>query len=356
MGERLRIGYVGCGFMAQKVHLPNIVSLDCCELVAIAELRPRLREKVAARFGARRSYASHMELAGDPGIDAVAVSGHYSGQGEIAIDLLRAGKHVFMEKPMAVSVEQAERILAAERESGRRLMVAYMKRYDAGNMLFKELLDGLRSSGEMGKIIYVRNHGFGGDWIAGLDTPLDETDEPYPASPTAWPSWLPERLRRGYLAYLQQYTHNVNLVRWFLGAGSDVKVKAVDLDADGTTGVAVLDAGGTRVVIESGWMEYHGWEENTHVYFQKGWMRTEAPPLLLRNTPASIEVYRGDGRHKSRTELFPERGRTWSYKEEMRHFAECVLEGREFRTPASDAMNDVRVLEDIYRMHAGNAA
>lgn len=352
---KLRLGYVGCGFMAQKVHLPNIASLDCCELVALAEVRPRLRQKVGSRFGVRKLYSSHAELAGDPEVDAVVVSGHYSGQGDIAAELLRAGKHVLMEKPMATSVEQAERILAAEREGRARLMVAYMKRYDAGNVLFKELLDRFRASGELGRITYVRNHGFGGDWTAGLDTPLDETDEPYPSSSTAWPSWLPEKLRKGYIAYLQQYTHNVNLLRWFLGAGSNVSVKAVELDPDGLTGVVVLDVAGVRATIESGWLTYHGWEEHTQVYFDKGWMKTEAPPLLLRNVPATVEVYRGDGPHKLRSEYFPSDGRTWSYKEELRHFVRCVLDGSEFRSGASDSANDVRILEEIYRMHAAKA-
>ena len=53
-------------------------------------------------------------------------------QGEIAKDLLLSGKHVFMEKPMAVSVEQAQKMVDASKESGKKLMVGYMKRYDAG--------------------------------------------------------------------------------------------------------------------------------------------------------------------------------------------------------------------------------
>ncbi|HZS89669.1 MAG TPA: Gfo/Idh/MocA family oxidoreductase [Chloroflexota bacterium] len=109
----LRVGYVGCGFMAQFVHLPNFSSLEGCRLVALAEKRPRLAQLVAARYGIEAVYGSHLDLAADPTIDAVAVSAGYAEQGEIARDLLAAGKHVFMEKPMAVSVAQAERILEA---------------------------------------------------------------------------------------------------------------------------------------------------------------------------------------------------------------------------------------------------
>ncbi len=354
---KVTIGYVGCGFMAQKVHLPNLLSLPQCELVAIAEIRPELGRRVQRRFGIDRLYHSHRELAEDPGIQAAAVSGHYAGQGEIAIDLLRAGKDVFLEKPMAVSVEQAERILKAQRESGRRLMIAYMKRYDKGNLLVKELVQQFSESGELGRLQYVRNHGFCGDWTAGLDTPMERTDEPYPPGPTMRPAWLPEELAGRYVAYLQQYTHNVNLLRWFLDAGDDVEVRAVDLDpADGVTGVVVLNVSGVRTVIESGSVAYHGWEEHTQVYFRQGWVRTCAPPLLLRNMPAAVEVYRADQRGTStRSDIFPADGWSWSYQEEMKHFLDCLLTGEPFRSPADDALADVRILEEIYRRFAESA-
>jgi predicted dehydrogenase len=352
---KLKMGYVGCGFMAQKVHLPNLTALPECEVAAVAEVRPQLGRKVQERFRIPRLYASHTELAKDPAIQAVGVSGHYSAQGEIAIELLQAGKDVFMEKPMAVSVAQAERILEAEKRSGKRLMVAYMKRYDPGNVHVKKLLEGYQRTGEMGKLRFVRNHGFCGDWTAGLDTPMDGTDEKYPDAPSAWPAWLPEHSRKGYLGYLQQYTHYVNLVRWFLNAGGDVKVKAVELDADGWRGVAVLEVAGVTTVIESGGVKFHGWDEHTQLYFDHGWVKTEAPPLLLRNVPATVEVYRGDGDEKTCTQSFPPAGRNWSYKEEAKHFVECVLSGAAFRSPASDALGDVRALENIYRKHVEKA-
>jgi len=139
--EKVKIGYVGCGFMAQKVHIPNFVSIPECELVALAEVRRELGRKVQNRYGIPKLYSDHTELANDPEIEAIAVSADFALQGEIAKDLLRAGKHVFMEKPMAVSIEQAEAIVAASKESGKKLMVGYMKRYDAGNEIVKSSID-----------------------------------------------------------------------------------------------------------------------------------------------------------------------------------------------------------------------
>src|SRR3954447_22622837 len=128
----LRLGYVGCGFMAQRVHLPNFLTIPECEVLALAEVRPELGRAVRARHRIPRLYGDHRALLDGPDVDAVAVSGGFMAQGEIAREALLAGKDVFMEKPMAISIEQADRILDAEERSGKRLMVAYMKRYDAG--------------------------------------------------------------------------------------------------------------------------------------------------------------------------------------------------------------------------------
>jgi predicted dehydrogenase len=257
-----------------------------------------------------------------------------------------------MEKPMAVSVAQAERILDAVQQSGRRLMVGYMKRYDAGNEIVKQNIDQFRSTGELGSITYARNHGFCGNWTAGSDATLIKTDEPPPAmKPLAGkPDWLPDEFYAKYLGYLQQYTHNVNLLRWFLDAGDRVRVKSVQLGSDGFSGVVVLDVNGTQAIIESGSVAHHAWEEHTQVYFERGWIKTSAPPLLLKNITASVELYRA-APSRQVLRLFPDDLWSWSYERELEHFLACITEDLPFRSSAEDTFTDVRVFEDIYRQY-----
>jgi predicted dehydrogenase len=346
--EPVRLGYVGCGFMAQKVHLPNFANIPECRLVALAEVREDLGRAVQAQYAIPRLYASHQELAADPDVEAVALSAGYSLQGEMARDLLRAGKHVFMEKPMATTVAQAEQILAAAREGGARLMVGYMKRYDTGNELAREAIRGFRESGELGEMVYVRNHGFCGDWTAGLDVPMHRSGAPIPPTPTVVPDWLPERWSKPYLGYLQQYTHNLNLLRWLLDAEDRVRVRTVDLNDDGYTGVVILDVDGVRAVLETGALSHYRWDEHTQVYFRHGWVQTWAPPLLLRNQPAEVEVYRG-GNTQEFTRPIPVPAWSWSYRREAEFFVRAVRSGEPFRSSGEDTLTDVRLFEEIYR-------
>ena len=378
MEEPVRLAYVGAGSLAQRVHLPNFTSLPGCRVVALAEVRPALGETVRERFAIPRLYPDHRALLEDPQIEAVAVSAPFALQGEIARECLLAGKDVFMEKPMAVSVEQADAILEASRRGGGRLMVGYMKRYDAGNELAHELIGGWRRSGEAGRLLYVRAHGFGGDWVAGLDVPVLTSDEPPPPAPTEahLPDWLPPERAGTYVSFLQQYTHNVNLLRYFLDAGDEAGVVSADLDdGDGYTGVTVLRVDGVRCTLETGSLRYHRWDEHTQVYFQEGWVHTWAPPLLLRNAVAEVEVYRsssggaergasGEGaggseaagsegaagavRHTVSRPLAEPRW-SWAYRREAEHFLAGVRSGAPFRSSGEDTRSDVRLLEEVYR-------
>jgi predicted dehydrogenase len=349
--------------MAQRVHLPNFTSIPNCEVVALAEIRHDLGEKVRRRYAIPSLYPDHLALLDDSNVDAIAVSAPFALQGEIARDALAAGKHVFMEKPMAISTAQAERIVAAGKTTGARLMVGYMKRYDAGNELVHDTIAGWRASGELGRVMFARAHGFCGDWTAGIDLPPMETvPESPPPAPTNehLPSWLPPQWGRSYVSYLQQYTHNFNLLRFFLDAGDRVKVKHADLDGDGYTGVVILDVDGVRATVETGSLRYHRWDEHSQVYFERGWVHTWAPPLLLRNAVAEVEIYRNDadgapgelarhGVQHTITRAIPEARWSWAYKREAVHFVESVRAGTPFRSPGEDALTDVRLFEDVFR-------
>ncbi len=358
LSERaVRLGYVGCGFMAQNVHLPNFAALENCELIALAEKRPSLARKVAARYGIPTTYNHHSELAEDFNIDAVALSAGYAEQGEIAADLLEAGKHVFMEKPMAVSLNQAHRILEGARSTGARLMIAYMKRYDAGNVLLRDTIDRWKSDKQMGEILYARNHGFCGDWLAALEPNLlITTDEVLErVSPLdRLPPWLPQEKASAYIAYLQQYSHNINLLRYLLGAEEieQVRVESVSLDENGLIVVVVLNLANVRCVIESANTDFHAWDEHTQVYFQRGWLKTVVPPAFNRSAYSEVEIYER-GSVPSYTYPVPAPLPMWHYREEARHFVTALRTGAAFRSSGEDALLDVWLNEEIYKRFVG---
>src|SRR3990167_8571727 len=127
--QKLNIGIIGAGFIGQLAHLMNFVEIENCNLIALAELRPILRQKVAARFGIPHTYASHIELLNNNDIEAVIVVTPRQLLGPTVLDCLKAKKHVLSEKPMAGSSEQGQRLLDEAKKQQVQYVVGYMKRY-----------------------------------------------------------------------------------------------------------------------------------------------------------------------------------------------------------------------------------
>jgi predicted dehydrogenase len=147
--SRIRIGVVGLGYWGPNLAR-NFMAIPGCELAWCCDGDAVARERAAARFPGASVASGVDELLGDPTLDAVALATPVPSHAELAVRVLEAGKHCFVEKPMAQSVADAERVLAAAQASGRVLMVGHLLEYHPGVQKLKELTD----SGALGDHIY----------------------------------------------------------------------------------------------------------------------------------------------------------------------------------------------------------
>jgi predicted dehydrogenase len=149
MSSPLRIAVAGLGYWGPNLAR-NFAAIEGSELAAACDTDPAAREAFAASLPGVRVVAELDELLADPALDAVALATPVPTHAELAIRVLEAGKHCFVEKPLAQSVADAERAQAAAAESGRTLMVGHLLEYHPGVELLKQLAD----SGELGERIY----------------------------------------------------------------------------------------------------------------------------------------------------------------------------------------------------------
>ncbi|OPY06165.1 MAG: Inositol 2-dehydrogenase [Syntrophorhabdus sp. PtaB.Bin184] len=347
MDHPLKIGFVGAGFMGQLAHIANYAELNKCRTVALAELRPGLRELVARRYGIDKTYATHAELLADSNVDAVVAVTQRFLTGPIALDCLRAGKHVLTEKPMASTYEQATTLVETSREAGTVYAVGYMKRYDTGVRKAKGILESLLVSGELGPVRYVRSHCFGGNAYCNIGGHLT-TGEAFEYELPRWPiapAWVPEGLKKEYERFLNTYCHNINLLRFLVG--STLKVTSVSFNGQAEW-VIILDAGDYNVLLETGNYAYHGWDEVTEIYFSNGRLRISTPPPLLRGVPAHIEIYQSGQEHNLSS---PYSAWSWSFRNQAEAFVDDICNGRGSISSGEDSLEDMRLVEDIWRTY-----
>ena len=145
-----RIGVVGLGYWGPNLAR-NFDRLPGAELRWICDQSQEARERFAPAFREARVAGDVDELLGDPDLDAVVIATHVPSHAPLAMRALAAGKHVFVEKPLAYSVAEAEQVVAAAREAGRVLMVGHLLEYHPGVEKLKEIA----ASGELGDVHYL---------------------------------------------------------------------------------------------------------------------------------------------------------------------------------------------------------
>lgn len=123
---KVRVGVIGCGDVAQQAYIPGISSLDrqgCLEFAAVADLAEGRAAKLAERYGVPRAFTDHNELL-KCDIDVVVNLTPMQVHAKVTLDSIAAGKHVYTEKPLATSMEDADAVIEAASSAGVKVGVA----------------------------------------------------------------------------------------------------------------------------------------------------------------------------------------------------------------------------------------
>jgi predicted dehydrogenase len=167
--RKVRWGLIGCGDIARRRVAPALRDLAVCELVAVSRAKAERASAFAEEFGARKWYGDWRELVADAEVDAVYVATPVHLHAQQTVAAAEAGKHVLCEKPMALTVEECERMTAAAAANGVRLGVAYYRHFYPAVERIKAIV----SSGEIGKPVVAQVNAF-------------ERFDPAPSNPRGW--------------------------------------------------------------------------------------------------------------------------------------------------------------------------
>ena len=237
--KKVRIGFVGVGDMGQCAHLKDYDTVPDCEVVAIAGLRKDVATKIAARYGVGSVYKTHQEMIKKERLDGIVASQQFGRHGVLVPELLRAGVPVFIEKPLAGSIEVGEKIVKAVKDSKTWIMVGYHKRSDPATMYAKEEIVKLRKSGELGELKYARIIMPGGGFNDMIQCECESPKLEWDASA----SDMDKATFEVYTSFVNYYIHQINLMRHLLGEPYQVKYadpSGVVLAGQSKSGVACV--------------------------------------------------------------------------------------------------------------------
>jgi predicted dehydrogenase len=356
---RLRVGVVGGGLVAQAMHLHYLAAhRDLFELAALAEPSATVREALGERYAIPGLYADVRGLLDADGLDALVVSSPAGTHAEAVLAALDAGLHVFVEKPICITLADADAIIAARDRAGRVVQVGTMKRFDPA---YERMLEELpETAAELRYVSVVVNdpefvpYFEPGEIVRGDDVPSavieatrrSEADQ----VEAAVGSGAPDVVQAFSESFLGSLVHDVNLVHGLLERmGEPLPAAVIDGDwwngGRAVTG-AVRLASGARW--DSAWIQLldtHEYRESVSFFFADSVRSLTFPSPWLKQYPTLYRCSEREGRANAvrEAEFYGE-----SFDRELRHFHRCVTEGKACRTPPEQARVDIEVLTQMF--------
>lgn len=163
--EKIKIGIIGVGNISNS-HIAAYRDDPRCEIYAFCDISKERLEFMGKTYGVTRLYTDIDEMLALPEIDAVSVCTWNNGHAECAIKAMKAGKHVLCEKPMAYNLELAKEMERVSKETGKLLMIGFVRRFGADCELLKEYYDsGFFGDFYYSKVNILRRNGNPGGWF-----------------------------------------------------------------------------------------------------------------------------------------------------------------------------------------------
>jgi myo-inositol 2-dehydrogenase/D-chiro-inositol 1-dehydrogenase len=324
----IRIAFAGAGGIAQR-HAQAIASLKGAKLTAVTDIAPEKATDLASRYDAE---AYDTLAACLPHADVVYVLTPPSTHRELTAQAVAAGKHVVVEKPIAIEIADAEAMVAAAADAGVKLMVAFNMRFRVG---FKRLKEAV-ASGKLGEPLqwWSRRMGMG-------------------VGPG--PNW---RTTPGLLCgmSIESLSHDIDLMRWMVGDVATVKAETLasrpELPGfdDNAAALFALQRGGMGM-IHASWSSHLGMNS-------RGVVGTEGTAMVgggglwdldrfhLKTTSMAHETI----------EVLNDKLDVKSYREESRHFVDCVAHDRRPMVTGEDGLAALRISHAMLTSHREGTA
>jgi predicted dehydrogenase len=322
--ERVRVGVIGLGWIAQVAHIPVLQKLPEADLAAVCDRDRGKARLVAEKFGLKKVYTDLRQMLDQESLDAVIVSTSTDAHKEAAMAAIQAGTAVLVEKPIARTSAEATAIAEAAAAAKVKVMVGMNHRFRPDTMILKSLIEGK----ELGKIFYTKT-----GWLRRR---------------TSDSSWTLQKEKAGGGVFIDLGIVMLDLALWMMGYPVVTRVSATTFShatkgVEDTAIVSLHMKDGTKMSIEVSWSMAVGDDQYYCDVYGTGGSATLTPLRihkelhgnLVNMTPTKIES--------------PQTGFKRSYENEIKHFLGAVRELHGLISPADEAVSRMRLVEAIYR-------
>jgi len=337
----VRIGIIGCGKITERASLPNIKNYPKASVTCLCDIeveKAREKKKTFGLDGAEVT-ADWKKLVTRRDVDAVFVNTPNYLHGEMAVGAAENGKHVLVEKPIAISAKAADAMIAAAKDAGVSLMVEQTQRFDPVHQAAKKFID----SGRLGRINTIRGRiGHAGPeyWSEGKS------------------HWFYDRTKSGGGAMIDVGVHILDLIRWFSGKRitevcANIRTLEKDVPVDDNGSVLLRFEDGSIGHVEASWTT-RPYEVLTFTYGTNGKLLTaigSEEPIVARMAKAG----KGEDPNCPLEDVIPALGPGNGWENAIHYFIDCVEKRRRPFVSGEEGNETIKVILAAYESAARGA-
>jgi predicted dehydrogenase len=335
--KKISWGVIGAGGIADRRTLPGMMAARNVSLAAVMELEPGLAEHLRKKYNAARAYVSAADLLDDPEVEAVYIASPVAAHYRQALAAAQAGKHILIEKPVALSVDEGKELVSICAERKLQFSVGFMMRFHPCHRKLRELV----AAGGLGTIVSLRA----------------QLSCWYPDMPGAWRQ---DPVRSGGGALMDMGIHCVDLVQYITGSRV---VRVAAFIGTKTFSYAVDDSALVMLELENGALAHveaffnipDDASENRLEIYGTGGCALAAGTIGQTGGGSCYLVHSNPGaydKNQSRNGIQEKYRLVWDdanpYTLELESFGDSLVSGNEAEVPACEALRVQQVIECAY--------
>lgn len=321
--KKIRLGIIGLGYIG-KVHLRHSLKLANANVEAVADASKKSL-KMAANAGVRKLFIDYKELLKNRNIDGVVISLPTYLHSECAKEAAEAKKHIFLEKPIARTTEEAKDIVSVAQKNCVKLMIGYPLRFNSPFCELNEKIEtGILGDIELAHATYISSG------------PFFHRAEGYIPSPV--PEWWFNKKLTGGGALMDTGCHLINLLRWYFGEIIEIKSHLghrFNMDLEDSAICLAKFKSGTKAVISAGWFsqDFHlevdlfGSVRNTIVQLTPPSRLLTAIQMLTTGTSKFYQPHYA----------------------ELQYFVNCIINDQSPSPSGEDGLKDLEAITQAYK-------
>jgi predicted dehydrogenase len=323
--DKVRVGIIGAGNIAQIAHIPSFKKARNCELIALADPNETKLKHLGERYGIPHLYTDYHQLISSKDVDAAVICTPTHMHAPLALEAFENGKHVFSEKPLAMDAAKAEELVLAAKKVGKTLMVGLNYRFRPDAQLLKRLID----EGEIGDVYYIK-----AGWLQRM-------------THAAMDSWKYRKKSAGGGAILNLAVHMIELILWLVDKKNVVAVDSLvykrseEEEVEDSAFILLKFNDGSSATAEVSWtLVYEKDLVYTNVFGTQGAALLypfRIHKLMLGNPVNVTPQMRSVGNPLK-----------VSYDLEASHFVDCIRKGERPYTPGEEGVQIAKITDAAY--------